>query len=98
MVVKGEREGSQMDWVFGVGSCKLLHLEWISNEVLLYSTGNYIQSLVTEHDRRWYEKKNVCICLSIYIICMTELLCYTAEIDTTLSIVNQLYSKQNKIQ
>ena len=98
VVVKGEREGSQMDWVFGVGSCKLLHLEWISNEVLLYSTGNYIQSLVTEHDRRWYEKKNVCICLSIYIICMTELLCYTAEIDTTLSIVNQLYSKQNKIQ
>ena len=22
--------------------CKLLHLEWISNEVLPYSTGNYI--------------------------------------------------------
>ena len=26
-------------------------IEWISNEVLLYSTGNYIQSLVIEHDR-----------------------------------------------
>ena len=25
--------------------CKLLHLGWISNEVLLYSTGNHIQSL-----------------------------------------------------
>ena len=24
-----------------VGRCKLLHLEWISNEILLYSTGNY---------------------------------------------------------
>ena len=23
-----------MDWKFGVSSCKLLHLEWISNEVL----------------------------------------------------------------
>ena len=29
-----------MDGEFGVGRCKLL--EWISNEVLLYSTGNYI--------------------------------------------------------
>ena len=32
---------SQMYWQFGV-RCQLLHLEWISNEVLLYSTGNYI--------------------------------------------------------
>ena len=29
---------------------KPLHLEWISNEVLLYSIGNYIQSLGIEHD------------------------------------------------
>ena len=36
---KGE---SGMDWEFGVSKCKLLHLEWISNEILLYSTGNYI--------------------------------------------------------
>ena len=27
-------------------------LDWISNEILLYSTGNYIQSLVMEHDGR----------------------------------------------
>ena len=25
-----------------VDRCKLLHLEWISNEVLMYSTENYI--------------------------------------------------------
>ena len=31
-----------MDCEFGVNRCKLLHLEWISNDVLLYSTGNYI--------------------------------------------------------
>ena len=40
---------------------QLLHLEWISNEVLLYSSGNYIQSLGIEHDRRQYGKKNVYI-------------------------------------
>ena len=44
---------SEMAWEFCVSRCKLLHLEWIiSYEVLLYSTGNYIQSLVIEHDRR----------------------------------------------
>ena len=34
--------GRQMDWEFGFNRCKLLHFEWISNEILLYSTGNYI--------------------------------------------------------
>ena len=67
--------GSGMDGEFGVGRCKLLHLEWIGNEVLLYSTGNYIQSLGIEHDGREYEKNNV-------YISMSGSLCYTAEIGT----------------
>ena len=46
-----------MDWELGVSRCKLLCLEWTTNEVLLHSTGNYIQWPVTEHDGRWYEKK-----------------------------------------
>ena len=41
--------GSEMNWEFEVSRCKLLHLESISNEVLLCSTGNYIQSPVTEN-------------------------------------------------
>ena len=45
MVSKGEGEWSGMDWEFGVSRCKLLCLEWISSEVLLYSMGNYIHSL-----------------------------------------------------
>ena len=65
-----------MDWEFGVGKCKLFHLEWIRNEVLLYSTGNYIQSLGREHDGRSLDKKNV-------YMCVTGSLCSTAEIDTT---------------
>ena len=44
-IAKGEGRGSRMDWEFGVCRCILLHFKWISNEVLLYSTGNYIQSL-----------------------------------------------------
>ena len=34
--------GRGMDWESGIDRCKLLHLEWISNEILLYRTGNYI--------------------------------------------------------
>ena len=32
---RGKVGGSRMGWEFGVRRCKLLHLEWISNEVLL---------------------------------------------------------------
>jgi len=40
--------GSGWDWQFGINRCKLLSLEWISNRILLYSTGNYVWSLVME--------------------------------------------------
>ena len=75
---QGEGRGSGMEGDFGVGRCKLLHLEWISNELLLYSTGNYIWSLGIEHDGRQYKKKNV------HLHVMTGSLCCMAEIDTTL--------------
>ena len=52
VVAKGEEGGSGMDWEFAVSRCKLLHMERISIEVLLYGTGNCIQSLVIEHDGR----------------------------------------------
>ena len=34
-----------MDWEFVVGRSKLLHLEWINNKVLMYSTENYFNIL-----------------------------------------------------
>jgi len=39
---QGGGGGSGMDWESVVNKCKLLPLEWISSEILLYSTGNYI--------------------------------------------------------
>ena len=47
---RGAGGGSEMGWEIGVSRCQLSYLEWIRNEVLLYSTGNYIQSFLTEHD------------------------------------------------
>ena len=41
VVAKGGGE-SGMDWESGCNRCKLLHLGWITSEILLYSTGNYI--------------------------------------------------------
>jgi len=40
VVAKGEGGGIMMDGEFEVGRCKPFHLEWISNEVLLHSTGS----------------------------------------------------------
>ena len=49
-LLRGREERRRTDWESGVGRCKLLHLEWINNKVLLYSTGNYIQYPVINHD------------------------------------------------
>ena len=47
-------EGRGMHWDFGVGGCKLLHLEWVNNKVLMYSTGNYIHYPVINHSGKEY--------------------------------------------
>ena len=65
------REGSGIDWEFGVNRCKLLHLEWIDNKVLLYSTGNYIQSPVMENDDKKRERE--CICMYDYFAVQQKL-------------------------
>ena len=45
MAAKGERFGEEMEWEVGVSSYKRLYIEWINNNVLLYSTEDYIQIL-----------------------------------------------------
>ena len=39
---QGGRGKSEWTGSLGVSRCKLLHLEWINNEILLYSPGKYI--------------------------------------------------------
>ena len=39
---RGGGGGSGMNGDIGVNRCRLLLLEWISNEILLCSTGNYV--------------------------------------------------------
>ena len=62
VVVKGERGGGGKDWEFGISRCKLLHLEWINKKVLMYSTGNYIQYPVINHNGK-ESKQRMSICV-----------------------------------
>ena len=39
-----------------INRCKILYIVWINNKVLLYSTGNYIQYHVINHNGKKYEK------------------------------------------
>ena len=72
MVAKGEGGGGE--WEFGVKRRKLLHIRWISNKILLYSTRKYIQYPVIKHNGKEYLKE----CM------LMESLHCTPEINLTL--------------
>ena len=54
MVAEDEGYRGGMEWEVGVSRCKLLHTEWISNKVLLYSTGRYSQYSMINHNGKEY--------------------------------------------
>ena len=86
MVAKGEGEGEGIHWEFAVDRCKLLSVGWITHQVLLQSTGNYIQYPVINHHGKEYGKISMCV---------TESRGCTAEIKTALS-VNSTSTKDIK--
>ena len=59
MVAKGEGSGGGMYGEFEISRCKLLYIEWISNKVLLHTSGNYIQYPVVSHHGKEYENEYV---------------------------------------
>ena len=86
VVATGEVAGGEREWGAVVGRCKLLHIVWI-NKVLMYSTGNYSQYNVINHNGKDYFKKNV------YMYIQLNHGCCTAIINT----VNQLSFNEKKI-
>ena len=46
-------------WEFEASKCKLLHIEWISNKILLYRTGNYIQYPMINYNGKEYKKEHI---------------------------------------
>ena len=73
-----QRGGEGMDGEFGISRCKLLYIKWINNKVLLYSTEDYIQYPVINHNGEDIQKGgDICICI-------VDSLCRTAETNTSL--------------
>ena len=72
-----------MDWEFGSSKCKLLYTEWISNKVLVYSTGDSIQYPVINLNGKEYEKEYIYIHTYILYV-ITESLCCIPEANTVL--------------
>ena len=56
VVAKEEGVRGGMQWEVGVSRCKLLYIEWINNKVLLYSTGNYTQYPMINHNGKDIKK------------------------------------------
>ena len=56
---RGREGGERKDWEFGMSRCKLLYVGWINNKVLLYSTGNYVQYPVINHNGKEYKKEYI---------------------------------------
>ena len=82
---RGGGRGGGMGWEFGVGRYKLLHIEWINNKVLLYSTGNYSQYPVINHNKRIWKRTHTYTHTHTHTHThIYELLCCIAEINTTL--------------
>ena len=80
----GERKRKERESL-GVGRCKLLYLEWINIKVLLWRTGNYVQSLRVNYNGKECLKNNV-------YTCVTESLCWIVEMDTLK--INQISIKK----
>ena len=57
-VAKEEGSGREYNLEFGISRCKLVYTEWINN-ILLYSTGNYIHYPVISHNEKEYEKEYI---------------------------------------
>ena len=59
--------GVREEWSGSLGladACKLLYVEWINNQDLLYSTGSYPQYPVISHNGKEHIYI-VCVCINI---------------------------------
>ena len=66
MVAKrGRREERDGLGEHGDSRCKQLYVEWINDQILLYSTGNHSQYLAINHNRIEYKKECACIIESL---------------------------------
>ena len=56
----------EKEWELGISRGKVLYRVWINNKVLLYSTGNYIQYLMTNHNGKECKKEYIYTYICMY--------------------------------
>ena len=76
---QGGRGGSGMHWESGVSRWKLVHLEWIKNKVLLYSTGNYIQPPEIDNDEKEYKEEYIYVCMYNWVTAIQQKLAQNSK-------------------
>ena len=87
MFATGERVEGGMEGEVGFSGCRLLYIEWINKVYcytaiyLLYSTKNYIQYPMINHNSKGY-CKNVCVCVCVYV-CVFKI--KSLNVDTSYS-------------
>ena len=54
-----QQVGGGKVWEFEISRCKLVYTEWITDVVLLYSTGSHIQHLVINRNGKEYDKQRI---------------------------------------
>ena len=54
VAAKREEVGREMEWDVGITRYKFLYVEQINNKVLLYSTENYMQYPMINHNENEY--------------------------------------------
>ena len=54
-----------LDWEFGTSRYKLLYIVWINNKVLLYSTRNYTQYPIINHNGKEFFRRLKAFGLSV---------------------------------
>ena len=67
LVAKRLQDGGRMEWEFAISRCKLLWREWVNHRVLPYSTGNYFQYPVINHNGKEY----ACMHAKVLQLCPT---------------------------
>ena len=51
LAAKAEEFGGKREWEAGVSRSKSVYILWINNKVLLYSTENYLQYPMINHNK-----------------------------------------------
>ena len=76
METKGGVGVGEMNWEIGINIYTLLYIEQVTNENLLYSTGNPTQCyVVTKMERKIQKRRNICILIN-------DSICFTEESNT----------------